>query len=178
MSAICAVFRGDGAPVPAAEITTLLDALADFGLEAEKWAPESPAAPVALGCRPVRVTPEGHMVPPATPIQRRASGSRRRRPHRQPFGTGLKAGHFTRRGERALAARVPDRMIGGLDLAPGRQRLPRGPPPAPRNYPAIGLAPRWVVVQALPSCPALRPPKNRPAVRLGDQRRKTPGIGP
>ena len=58
MSAICAVFRRDGAPVPASQIKTLLDALGEYGSDAESWAPETVAAPVALGCRPWRVTPE------------------------------------------------------------------------------------------------------------------------
>ena len=58
MSAICALFRFDGAPVPAARIGTLLDALGEYGTEAGSWAPETAAAPVALGCRPWRVTAE------------------------------------------------------------------------------------------------------------------------
>ncbi len=58
MSAICAVFRFDAAPVPVAQITTLLDALREYGPEAASWAPEDPATPVALGCRPWRVTAE------------------------------------------------------------------------------------------------------------------------
>ncbi len=58
MSAICAVFRRDGAPVPVAQITALLDALSEYGPEAGSWAPETVAAPVALGCRPWRVTLE------------------------------------------------------------------------------------------------------------------------
>ncbi|MEO8138760.1 MAG: asparagine synthase-related protein [Gemmatimonadota bacterium] len=58
MSAICAMFRFDGAPVPAAGISTLLNALGEYGPEAAIWAPETPAAPVALGCRPWRVTAE------------------------------------------------------------------------------------------------------------------------
>ncbi len=58
MSAICAVFRRDGAPVLAAQMTTLLNALAEYGAEAGSWVPETAAAPVALGCRPWRVTPE------------------------------------------------------------------------------------------------------------------------
>lgn len=58
MSAICAVFRLDGAPVPAARITSLLAALDEYGSEAASWAPESEAAPAAMGCRPWRVTTE------------------------------------------------------------------------------------------------------------------------
>ena len=58
MSAIGALFRFDGAPVPAASIGSLLGALAEYGPEAATWAPESPAAPVALGCRAWRVTAE------------------------------------------------------------------------------------------------------------------------
>ncbi len=58
MSAICALFRFDGAPVPASRIGTLLGALAEYGPEAASWAPERVEAPVALGCRPWRVTAE------------------------------------------------------------------------------------------------------------------------
>ncbi|MFZ5624936.1 MAG: asparagine synthase-related protein [Gemmatimonadota bacterium] len=58
MSAICAICRLDGAPVPAAQITALLDALGEYGPEAGSWAPESAETPVALGCRPWRITPE------------------------------------------------------------------------------------------------------------------------
>ncbi len=64
MSAICAVFRFDGAPVPAARIATILDALGEYGPEAGIWAPESADAPVALGCRPWRVTAEDALYRP------------------------------------------------------------------------------------------------------------------
>jgi asparagine synthase (glutamine-hydrolysing) len=58
MSAICAVFRHDAAPVPASEIAPLLESMSEYGTEASCWAPESTASPVALGCIPWRVTPE------------------------------------------------------------------------------------------------------------------------
>lgn len=58
MSAICAIFRVDGAPVPGSQITALLENLNEYGPEAGSWAPETVAAPVALGCRPWRVTAE------------------------------------------------------------------------------------------------------------------------
>ncbi|MGI9078541.1 MAG: asparagine synthase-related protein, partial [Gemmatimonadaceae bacterium] len=64
MSAICAVFRRDGAPVRAAQITSLLDSLSEYGPETGIWAPETVAAPVALGCRPWRVTPEDALYRP------------------------------------------------------------------------------------------------------------------
>ena len=74
MSAICGILRADGAPVPRSRINALLDNLSEYGPEAGVWAPESPSDPVALGCRPWRVTaedawhhpplhsPEGHLV--------------------------------------------------------------------------------------------------------------------
>jgi len=58
MSGIAAVFRFDGAPVPATEIGALLEALNEYGPEAATWAPETPDTPAALGCRPWRVTAE------------------------------------------------------------------------------------------------------------------------
>ncbi len=58
MSAIGAVFRHDGAPVPASEMATLLGSMSEYGTEATMWPPGSAAAPVALGCIPWRVTPE------------------------------------------------------------------------------------------------------------------------
>lgn len=58
MSAIGGVFRFDGAPVARDAIGGMLEALRPFGEEPHTWAPESPASPVALGCRPRRVTPE------------------------------------------------------------------------------------------------------------------------
>ena len=58
MSAICAEFRHDGAPVPASRISTLLTSMSEYGTDASLWAPDSTAAPVALGCIPWRVTPE------------------------------------------------------------------------------------------------------------------------
>lgn len=58
MSAIAGVFRFDGGPVAAAELGTLVGAMSDYGPEAGVWAPETPEAPVALGCRPWRATPE------------------------------------------------------------------------------------------------------------------------
>ncbi|TFG51457.1 MAG: asparagine synthetase B [Gemmatimonadales bacterium] len=58
MSAICAVFRFDGAPVPAPRIAALLDALGEYGPESGSWAPDSADSPVALGSRPWRVTAE------------------------------------------------------------------------------------------------------------------------
>ncbi|MBC7790173.1 MAG: hypothetical protein H7Z74_09535 [Anaerolineae bacterium] len=44
--------------MPAAQISALLDALSEYGPEAGIWAPETVEAPVALGCRPFRVTRE------------------------------------------------------------------------------------------------------------------------
>lgn len=58
MSAICALFRFDGAPVPPSRIARLLDGLSEYGTEETSWAPERCESPVALGCRPWRVTPE------------------------------------------------------------------------------------------------------------------------
>ena len=58
MSAICAIFRLDRAPVPGSQVSALLENLNEYGSEAGTWAPETPAAPVALGCRPWRVTSE------------------------------------------------------------------------------------------------------------------------
>ncbi len=58
MSAICALFRFDSAPVAPARIGRLLEGLAEYGSEATSWAPERIESPVALGCRPWRVTPE------------------------------------------------------------------------------------------------------------------------
>jgi asparagine synthase (glutamine-hydrolysing) len=58
MSAICAIYGFDQAPVPCSAIDRLLDAMQGCGSEAGRWAPETPEAPVALGCRPMRVTPE------------------------------------------------------------------------------------------------------------------------
>lgn len=58
MSAICAVFRWSGAPVPAASVRLLLDRMDEYGPEARCWAPELPEAPVALGAIPFRVTRE------------------------------------------------------------------------------------------------------------------------
>lgn len=58
MSAICAILRFDGAPGSPADLAPLLEALRDYGPEAVSWTAEDRAAPVALGCRPWRVTPE------------------------------------------------------------------------------------------------------------------------
>jgi asparagine synthase (glutamine-hydrolysing) len=58
MSAICAVYHGDGSPVSSSEVATLLRGMCEYGDEASLWAPESPEAPVGLGCIPWRVTPE------------------------------------------------------------------------------------------------------------------------
>lgn len=58
MSAICAIRRFDGAPVPRSVLAPMLEALRHFGSEAAAWAPETPESPVALGCRPMRITPE------------------------------------------------------------------------------------------------------------------------
>jgi asparagine synthase (glutamine-hydrolysing) len=58
MSAIGAVFRFDGAPVPAPRVASLLDAMAEYGPELGSWAPDAAASPVGLGCRPFRVTAE------------------------------------------------------------------------------------------------------------------------
>ncbi|HEX6308288.1 MAG TPA: asparagine synthase-related protein [Longimicrobiales bacterium] len=58
MSAICAVYRWDGAPVPAALPERLLAGMREYGADASYWAPGTPASPVALGCIPFRVTPE------------------------------------------------------------------------------------------------------------------------
>ncbi|MGI8843004.1 MAG: asparagine synthase-related protein [Gemmatimonadaceae bacterium] len=58
MSAIGAVFRHDGAPVPASEMAMLLGSMSEYGTEATMWSPGSDSAPVALGCIPWRVTPE------------------------------------------------------------------------------------------------------------------------
>jgi asparagine synthase (glutamine-hydrolysing) len=58
MTAICAALRFDGAPVPAAFLTPVLEALSGYGREVGVWAPNREAEPVALACRPWRVTPE------------------------------------------------------------------------------------------------------------------------
>ena len=58
MSAICAVFRGDGSPVPSSDVATVLRGMCEYGDEAQLWAPESPDAPVGLGVIPWRVTAE------------------------------------------------------------------------------------------------------------------------
>jgi len=58
MSAIGGLFRFDGAPVRRAELDPLLGALEGFGEDPGLWAPETVAAPVALGCRLLRITPE------------------------------------------------------------------------------------------------------------------------
>ncbi|HEX6133050.1 MAG TPA: asparagine synthase-related protein [Longimicrobiales bacterium] len=58
MSAICAVYRRDGAPVPATLAETLLAAMGEYGAGASHWAPDAPESPVALGCIPWRVTAE------------------------------------------------------------------------------------------------------------------------
>lgn len=58
MSAICAMYRWDGSPVPAAEPHTLLAEMREYGSGASVWAPSASDAPVALGCIPWHVTPE------------------------------------------------------------------------------------------------------------------------
>ena len=58
MSAICAVYRWDGAPVPATLAERLLNAMSEYGTGASWWAPGTLDHPVALGCIPWRVTPE------------------------------------------------------------------------------------------------------------------------
>ena len=58
MSAICAVFHGDGSPVPSSDVATVLRGMCEYGDEAHLWAPESPDAPVGLGVIPWRVTAE------------------------------------------------------------------------------------------------------------------------
>ena len=58
MSAICALYRWDGVPVPAALPQQLLTALSEYGPGASCWAPETAERPVALGCIPWHVTPE------------------------------------------------------------------------------------------------------------------------
>ncbi|HEV8149482.1 MAG TPA: asparagine synthase-related protein, partial [Gemmatimonadales bacterium] len=65
MSAICAIFRFDGAPVPRTALAPVLESLRGFGPEAVSWTPETPESPVALGCRPMRISPEdSHYHPP------------------------------------------------------------------------------------------------------------------
>lgn len=58
MSAICAVYRWDGAPVTSAQAESLLAALSEYGPGAAIHVPDLRDAPVALGCIPWRVTPE------------------------------------------------------------------------------------------------------------------------
>jgi asparagine synthase (glutamine-hydrolysing) len=62
MSAICAVYRWDGAPVAATHAETLLAAMREYGDNGSIWAApqsvESAEPAVALGCIPWRVTPE------------------------------------------------------------------------------------------------------------------------
>jgi asparagine synthase (glutamine-hydrolysing) len=58
MSAICAAYRWDGAPVPVTVPERLLTAMSEYGAEASYWAPDGPESAVALGCIPWRVTPE------------------------------------------------------------------------------------------------------------------------
>ncbi len=58
MSALCGIFRFDRAPVARTELDPLLRALEGFGEDPGVWAPEAAEAPVALGCRPLRITPE------------------------------------------------------------------------------------------------------------------------
>jgi asparagine synthase (glutamine-hydrolysing) len=69
MSAIGAIFRFDGAPVPAASIAAILEAAGEVGSAAALWAPPSPIGTVALGCRPDGVTPEdaGYRSPVRSP---------------------------------------------------------------------------------------------------------------
>jgi asparagine synthase (glutamine-hydrolysing) len=57
MSAICAAYRWDGAPVPATVPETLLGGMREYG-DGSYWAPGVSELPVALGCIPWRVTPE------------------------------------------------------------------------------------------------------------------------
>lgn len=94
MSAICALFRFDGTPVPAARITPLLDALGEYGPEAGLWAPESPDAPVALACRPWRVTPEDarHHPPLRSPHDRLVLVADARIDNREELATELGIG--------------------------------------------------------------------------------------
>ena len=58
MSAICAVFGGNGTPAAAAHISTLLRAMCEYGDDGASWTPDAPGVPVALGVVPWRVTPE------------------------------------------------------------------------------------------------------------------------
>lgn len=58
MSGICALMRLDGAPVAGPAVDRVLDAMAGWGDPPLRWAPESTDSPVALGCRPMPVTPE------------------------------------------------------------------------------------------------------------------------
>jgi asparagine synthase (glutamine-hydrolysing) len=69
VSAICAIFRFDRAPVPSASIATLLGAMDEYGSEVGSWAPESTAQPVAMGGRPWRATREDAAYHP--PLQSR-----------------------------------------------------------------------------------------------------------
>ncbi len=58
MSAIAGLYQWDGGPVSRTRLAPMLDALAAFGGEARCWAPEAESHPVALGCRPLRITTE------------------------------------------------------------------------------------------------------------------------
>ena len=58
MSAICAVYRRDGAAAPATLAEMLLRAMSEYGTSGSCWASGRLDHPVALGCIPWRVTPE------------------------------------------------------------------------------------------------------------------------
>jgi asparagine synthase (glutamine-hydrolysing) len=58
MSAVCALMRLDGAPVAGARLDPVLEALEGWGETPSVWAGQTEGAPVALGCRVHRVTPE------------------------------------------------------------------------------------------------------------------------
>jgi asparagine synthase (glutamine-hydrolysing) len=59
MSGICGLVHRDDRPVPSGSVDRMLDALAAWGDgDPGTWSPESGNAPVGLGCRVMRVTPE------------------------------------------------------------------------------------------------------------------------
>lgn len=58
MSALAGLYQWDGGSGSGTRLAPMLDALAVFGGEARCWAPDNESHPVALGCRPLRVTAE------------------------------------------------------------------------------------------------------------------------
>ncbi len=58
MSTIAGLYQWDGGPASRSRLAPMLDTLAACGGEARCWAPETESHPVALGCRPLRITAE------------------------------------------------------------------------------------------------------------------------